>query len=620
MFMRTLSVFVLSLTVACATLGQDDPIETRRIPIRFLTHQPADAFGTLLGLGQDAIGNSLVAEREWGLLTPEELVDVLKKDVAPASWAAPDVSLEIEGEHLVAVARRSVLSGISSWLLAARQRHTRNLVLDAALVVVPFERWGRVPPGELLQGALILKTARMTAVSGQRVVAQELTQQSYVRDFDVQISNSASLLSPVVDVLSTGIRIDLRPWLSPDKEAVIFEVRSEAAGFEALEDKTIKLLRLEPAAPSGAAAAAGGVGAVSHTPWEGHLQLPRTTFDQIRGQVAAKIGETVVAAAASRSDGILALLLTPTLDSEKPAPLAAESPTCLYEVDALATSVQDWRGPRVELLSPERGGTGELTGSQFTLDEPRAGFGLEALKDELRTTLSLAKAPPRESAVESAGWRTLVVRGEAPLQASVARRLKEVYQREVRTLTTEAAILGFKPGARAEWAKQVAALRPGGSRATDDELSRLLEAAAKGGEVRLAAFLGIAGRPGQRVHALSGRQQAYVADYSPQVGAASGVYDPIIGILMTGIGLDARPTPRASDGTFDLKIRVWTLSGTLEDKPLSTDATPVQCPRVTGFIWEPEVVCAPGHWTLAALESRGSGPALEEIALFVRVR
>jgi hypothetical protein len=618
--MRTLSVFVLTMTVACATLGQDDPIETRRIPLRFLTHQPADAFGTLLGLGQDALGHALVAEREWGLLSPEELVDLLKKDVAPTSWATPGVSLQVDDEHLVAVARRSVLTGVSNWLEAARRRHTRNLVLDAALVVIPFERWGRVPPADLLQGAQILKTARLAAVSGQRVVAQELTQQSYIRDFDVQISSSTSALSPVVDVLNTGIRIDLRPWLSPDGEAVIFEVRSESAGFEALEDKTIKLLRLEPAAPPGPAAAGGAAGAVTHSPWEGHLQLPRTTFDQIRGQVAAKIGETVVAAAASRPDGILALLLTATLRSENPVPLASDPPTVLYEVDALNTGIQDWRSPGVELESASRGGSGGLSGTQFILDEPRAGFGMEALKDELQLALGLPTAPPHESAVESAGWRTLAVRGDAQLQASVARRLKEVYRREMRTLTTEAAVLGFKPGARAEWSKEVGALRPGGSRATDDEISRLLEAARKGGEVRLAAFLGISGRSGQRVHALLGRQQAYVADYSPQVGAASGVYDPIIGILMTGIGIDARPTPRAGDETFNVRLRVWTLSGNLEEKPMSTDATPVQCPRVTGFIWEPEVVCAPGHWTLAALESRGSGPAQEEVALFVRVR
>jgi hypothetical protein len=618
--MRTLSVFAITMTVACATLGQEDPVETRRIPIGFLTRQLQDTFGTPLGLGQDAVGNALSVEREWGLISPDELVDLLKKDVSPASWANPGASLLIDDGNLVGVARRSVLGAVANWLERARVRHSRKIVLDAALVIVPFEQWGRVQPRDLLQGAAVLKTARLGAVSGQRVVAQDLTQQSYVRDFDVQISTGIAALDPVVDVLNTGVRIDLRPWLSPDGDRVIFEVRSESAGFEALEDKTIKLLRQEPAAPPAAGAAGGAAGALIHAPWEGHLQLPRTTFDQIRAQVAAKPGETVVAAAASRSDGILALFLTPTLEAEKLPPGVADPPTFLYEVDALAARIQDWPGPRVELVSPQRGGGGPLTGAQFTLDEPRPGYGLEALKDELRGALEPATSPAQESAVQSTGWKTLVVRGNAELQAGVVRRLQEAYQREVRTLSSEAAVLVFKPGARAEWAKGVTALAPGGSRATDEEMSRLLEAAAKGPAVRLVALLTVTGRPGQKVHVLSGRQQAYVQGYEPQVGTYSMVYDPIMGILMTGVGLEARPTPLASDGTTSLRLRAWTLSGDLEERRVSTDATPVQCPRVTGFVWESEVICSPGHWTLGALESRGAGPALEEFALFVRVR
>jgi hypothetical protein len=616
--MRTLPALGLLISMACSGLGQEDPVENRRIPIRFLTHQPADAFGTGLGLGGDPL--AVRQEEQVGLISPEKLVDLLKKDIAPATWEAPGSSLEIIDGALVADARRSVLGEISNWLERARLRHGRRVILDAALVVVPFDRWARAQPRDLLEGATVLKTARLAAVSGQRVVAQDLIQQSYVRDFDVQISAAEAALSPLVDVLNTGVGIHLLPWISPDAEQVILEVQCEAAKLEVLEDKTIKLLRQEaPALPAAGAAPAAVAGTPIQTPWEGHLQLPRTTFDRIRGQVAARMGETVVAAAVSRGDGMLALILTPTLEGEK-IPPAGPPTTCLYPVDALAAPIQDWAGPRPELVGPQRGGGGPLTGATFTLDEPRAGYGIEALAEEMRSAVEPDRPKNRESAIQSVGWKTLTVRGTPDVQAAVSRRLREAYQREARILTTEAVVLAFPHGSRALWAKDVPALAPGGSQATDEEMSRLLDAASKGPPVQVSAFLSVSGRTGQRVHILSGRQQNYVQDFEPQVGTASMVYDPIIGMLQTGVGLDARPAPRASDGSVSVELHAWTLSGELEEKRLSTDASPIQCPRVTGFIWEPEIVCFPSKWTLAALESRGTGPAREEFALFVRVR
>lgn len=618
MHMRTLFVFAVLATLACAVPPQEDPVETCRIPVRFLTDHPQDVFGTVLGLAQDAIASAVTEEREGGLVPAEELVSLLKKDVAPASWEAPGASLEIAEGTLVSVARRSVQAELSTWLERARLRHSRRMLLEAALVVVPFDRWARVQPRELLEGATLLKSARLSAVSGQRVVAQDLTQQSYIRDYDVQISTGQAGLDPVVDVLNTGVRIELRPWLSPDADQVIFEIRSEAASLEALEDKTLKALRQEaPALPAGVTPG-GAVGPTLLTPWEGHLHLPHTTFDRIRGEVAARMGETVVAAAASRPDGILALLLTPTLEAGKLAPGPAPSPTTLYEVDALAAPIPDWPGPHVELVSPQRGGGGPLTGATFTLDEPREGYGLEKIKSEIQSVFEPARPKDQESPVQSFGWRTLAVRGAASVQEAVLQRLREAYQREAKMLTTEAVVLLFPAGSRGELAKQMAALGPGGSRASDEEMSRLL--AAKGLPVKMAALLSVSGRAGQRVHVTSGRQQTYVQDFEPQVSTASTAYDPIIGIFSTGIGLDARPMPRAADGTVDVQVRAWTLSGELEDKRVSTDVSPVQCPRVTGFVWEPAIVCAPGQWTLAALESRGTGPASEEFALFVRVR
>ena len=52
-----------------------------------------------------------------------------------------------------------------------------------------------------------------------------------------------------------------------------------------------------------------------------------------------------------------------------------------------------------------------------------------------------------------------------------------------------------------------------------------------------------------------------------------------------------------------------------EEKRVSSGGGPVQRPKLSGPSWDVEVVCLPGHWTLAALESRGE----EDVALFVKV-
>lgn len=624
--MKTLAVLGIVTSVACATLAQEDPVETRRIPVAFLLTQPEDTHSVSLGLAQDSIGTSIASgpERRWGLVEQDELVAMLKKDVAPASWTEPGISMKFSDETLVAVNRRSVLDAVSAWLARARARHGRRIVIDAALVVVPFERWGTVAPRELAAGATLLKSARLMAGPGQRVHAQDLKQLSYIRDHDVQISTSALELDPIMDVLNTGVRIDLRPLPAPGGEAILFEVRSEAAAFLGLEEKTLRLNRTEPAGlPPAVPAEGAAVGpvALAAKEWQGLVQLPSTTFDRIRGQVLARPGETVVAAAASRADGILALLLTPTFAGEAAAAEPAGATTRLYDISALSARVQDWAAPRVELVSPQAGGGGPLTGATFTLDEPKESYGDERVLDDIRALVDPAGTPTEQSAATRTA-SAISVRADAARHAAVDKRLAELFRREVRVMTTEAAVLSFKGDARSEWAKTVSALAPGGDRATDADLARLFEEARKGKSVRLAGFLSIPGRPGQRVHVLSGRQQAYVQDFEPQVSTLSACYDPIIGVLMTGSGLEATPTPRAEDGTTNLRLRAWIVSGEMmtPEKRVSSGGGPVQRPKTSGSVWQAEVVCAPGYWTLAALESRGEGEPAEEVALFVRVR
>lgn len=592
---------LLLAATACAAFGRQEAVETRRFAVGFLTSRPMDTGSWSLGLAQDAIGSSVSQgdEAGGGLVGMDGLIEILEREIAPESWKLEGMSMKADDLGvLVAVNRPAVLDGVAAWLARARARYARRLAIDAAWVVVPFERWGRVDPRGLQDVSKVLQAARLFAAPGARVHAQNLVQQAYVSDFDVQIASGASGLDPIVDVLNTGGRIDLCAWPGPAGERIVIDVRAEFAAFEGMDERTLKLLLAEaPAAP----------------PWEGLVQLPRTRFDRLRGRASAKPGETVVAASASRADGVLALLLTPSfVDDGAPAAADPAGPfTRLYDVGAITAKVQDWAGPRPGLVSPGAGGGGPLTGATFTLDEPREGYGLESLSDEVEKIVG-------DENVEKTASGALAVRATADQQARVEKLLAEAFVREACTVQTEAAIVAFKAGARTEWAKTVTALAPGGSRSPDEAVAALLEEARKGATVRLAGWMSAGGKPGQRIHLVAGKQRAYVQDFEPQMSTTAGCYDPIIGLLLTGLGMDVHPLPRADGGAVDLRLKVWMLTAgeLVEEKKVSSGGGPVQRPTLGGPIWETEVVCLPGQWTLAALDSGGE----EEVALFVRVR
>ena len=56
----------------------------------------------------------------------------------------------------------------------------------------------------------------------------------------------------------------------------------------------------------------------------------------------------------------------------------------LYDVRDLLVKIQDFAGPKVELVSPSRGGGGPLTGATFTLEEPRSTITEEFITDMVK--------------------------------------------------------------------------------------------------------------------------------------------------------------------------------------------------------------------------------------------
>jgi hypothetical protein len=125
---------------------------------------------------------------------------------------------------------------------------------------------------------------RLSARSGQRVSLQELTQQSYVRDYDVQIATGAAELDPVVDVLSTGPSIDLRAYLEPFPGGVTLESRLDYVEPEGVGERLLRIgMENTPQLDSGKPA-----GPTVKSSIERKVQLPRVQHEKVRTMLTVR--------------------------------------------------------------------------------------------------------------------------------------------------------------------------------------------------------------------------------------------------------------------------------------------------------------------------------------------
>ena len=75
----------------------------------------------------------------------------------------------------------------------------------------------------------VLTAPKLTLFNTQRGNFRISNQMAYVRDYDVQIATAAVALDPIVDVVSDGISLDVRPIISADRRFITLELRPTVA-------------------------------------------------------------------------------------------------------------------------------------------------------------------------------------------------------------------------------------------------------------------------------------------------------------------------------------------------------------------------------------------------------
>ncbi len=644
-------VLLVLLATAARAQQQDDPFETHLYNVEFLTVSVADHPGEDLGLVQDAIGTAVAAsEFSSSLLTGEDLAVLIKTNVAEDSWEHVNAGILYTNGALTITNRKSVHEKVVKYLDYWRGFLGRMVVVDAAVVSIDPQLLAKIrsagnadrpailPPDQYKQvldaareGKLaeIARSARVTAHPGQRVNLGEFTRQDYIRDYDVQIATAAVAMDPILDVLSTGFRVDVRPYVEPFADGITLEVRADLSDQEALENRKLRLTK----DLFGGEALQGEKGPVGQPrgpaisiPVEHNLQLPRLTLDRLRTTLTVKNRETAIVGSVFRKGRNLLFLLTPAIVSadDKPAPeptFEEQRLVRLFDISPLTRGIQDFAGPKMDVVAASRGAGGPLTGATFTLDEPAILMSAEDVTSMIRTRVAPDSWENSRNSIGTAAGSTLVVRQKPEVLKEIEKFLGTLLTARAQMITTETIVVGFKKGARFEWEKQIPALAPGGYFVEQALFDKLLEEAYKGQNVRLVEMSEITAFPQQRVHTMRSLQEAQLAKYEPQVSTMASMYDPIIGVFTTGFVLDVRSHFVHGQEQIAVDFRSQMCAGQLKDLDLGVaNVGPLQAAQARVLKWASNVRCVKGKWSLVALETIGKGADAEDWAIFVRAR
>jgi hypothetical protein len=627
-------------------------METHLYNVEFLTAVTPDHPGQLLGFSTSTAGVLAEStEMSSGRITGEDLVSLIKMNVAEDTWEHVASVIAFSDGVLTVTNRKSVHDKIAQYLNYWRGFLGKMISIDAAIVSVDPQLLARIrsagdadrpailPPahfGKLLEAARegkfaeLVKSMRVTAHPGQRVSLQDIAKQQYVRDYDVQIALASVTLDPVIDQIATGASIDVRPYLEPFANGITMEVRTDIADAEAIEERKLKLTKeMVNATPFEAEGKAVGLpkAPLAGVALEPKIQLPKVAHDRVRTMLTVRNRESAIVGSVFRKGRMLLFVLTPAIVAadEKPAPepvFEEQRLLRLFDIAPLTRGVPDWSGPLLDVVG--RSGGGPLTGATaatFALLEPAVLMQAGDVASMIRSRISPDTWGNKRNSIVATDRGTLIVRQKPDVLREIERFLNTILMARAQMITTETVVVGFKKGARAEWEKEIAALAPGGYFVEAEKFDKLLEEAWKGQRVRMVDAAEITGFPQQRVYGLRSQAEAYLADYEPLVASFAALQDPIVDTFTSGFVFDVRPHYVHGNEQISVDFRSTLVLGQLRDvDALGASNSPLQTVSAKVLKWNANVLCVKGKVSLVAIETVGKGDDAEDLAVFVRAR
>lgn len=609
---RTLGMLFVAACVAAA----EEKTELHIYNTSALTVRISNFRGPRLGFdaipdGSLGIG-TVGGEEEGSVITGENLKYLVATNVAPGTWDSPPNSVEYQNGELIVRCSPANQVKVKEFLAALRSHEYRTVVVDAqVLELAPGVL--DVPAGSLLTDAQVqaadaavadpakgrrLASLRASGLNTQRFHAAAIQQDSYLRDFDVEIAQKMAIADPDVALLDSGYSLDVRPTLSSDGKLVLLTAR-----FSSADGVTFRTFQ-----PGG--------------PVLGDMQEPELAAARTQTTLAIPVGRTAVLSAASYSgarDGwTQVVLVRPDVAAGAvlPWPAAAgKTQARRFDTRAILYAPPLFEGPRLGGLRPSGDGAG-AGGTSFSIPDSDKGLLLTADQLQSMVTQNVGRdtwESPEGAVSLSVGNEQLFVRQTPQVLEEVQALVDRLTADRARQIAVDAWVVGLD---EATWRDRRAALS---ADISDAAWNDLLLAASAGKGARLHGAARAAGLNGTRFHAARGLVRSLVLDHDVEVADGASSLDPVVSTVAEGVSLDVTPASVGDSGQVQLDLRPTVVLGSgVQTVPLKEKQGAVQTMTLSDFGIRTQLLVEGGKPALVGVATREEGGKTEVLVLVVR--
>ncbi|MCE9584548.1 MAG: hypothetical protein K8T20_18825 [Planctomycetes bacterium] len=573
-----------------------------------------DAMGVSNDGDMGAIGIGTSGGEEEGTAIPgEDLKIMISQNVAPGTWDAAQHSIDYRNGTIVVIHTQAVQDQVKKFLDVMRSRNLRNVVIEAEVFELAPGTLD-APAGTVLTDEQIkavdaaaadpakgrhLASLRACGLNTQHFNAAALSQETYLRDFDVEIAQNQAIADPVTGVLSAGFVLDVLPTISPDASLVLLQASFYSS--EALPMRTFL--------PGGT--------------YLGTLEEPDQAASRTRTSLVIPVGKSTLLSSAayegSANGWSQVVLVRATVAGEAPLPYPKSgkaTETRLFDTRAVLFRPQDFPGPRLGGIHP--GSQGD-SGPSTTFIPPESEESLLVSPEALEVMIKQNVFP--ESWVEREGEVHISVTGNRELLVvqtpealdQIEALLGRLMIERSRVVSVDAWVLALDP---AVWRDRREALS---GEIADGSWNELMAAAAKGTGARIAGTARGAGLNGERFHTARGVIRSLVMDCDVEIAQGASCLDPVVSSIAVGISLDVTPATVANSGQVQLDLRpTIVLGGEPVSFQMKEKAGLLQATTLSDFGVRTQMLVDAGKPALVGIATREDGGKSEVLLLFVK--
>ena len=511
------------------------------------------------------------------LLEPEQLVDLIRENIAYESWDQDGRWLELSSGKIIASNTPEVLSQVAKFIDYVGKAVGRRTVLEiyrlppTALVNGATHELGASETKDILDQSGVSLVGRMDVPDGPVARLRTGSGTSFIGDYEVEVAESATISDPVRYVAPEGLDFRVRALAGPSGQSLL-QIVLRSGSLSKMQTTT------------------------SAAPGLGQIQLPTSdSFVASATGLVSSGGSVLLGAGNGRQHEIYLVRA-----SWKAEPQGIIPGLQIVPLGALAATSMALSAPR---LGDEQLSAGPIYpwGDEV---EPRCLIEVDRLIELTKSTVNPAWDEEAHRRIDPLHHRFMVIRAE-PEQTRKARAIIErMHATMARNITVE--------------------LRAG---IVTSKAAR--QAAAEGASESLMASLSTQAMtttiPNHDFRVILGTETAFVKDYDVEIAKNSVAFDPIISTLFSGLVWTGRADPM-QDGRIGLagtminrtrknSLERFSVPHPLEDKK---SAAVLHIPRAGQSQRQLREVLDRDQWTLLHVAAIPGGD--ESLVVMVRVR